>query len=455
LGLDFRIWDFAYPLAMVRTKRQFERNQYLSSDELAAYQWQRLQRVLSHAYAKVPYYRRIFQANGLHPAELRGLADTSRLPFLSKRILAQSFAALTADDVRAYRPMELRTSGTTGEPVRFLVDRAANVLEFVYYWRLWGWHGYRLGTRFAELSAESFLPIEANRGQYGRYERFVGRLLVNSLLLSRANAREYVALLRRYRPRFLKGLPSNLYVLALLCDGIANHGITFRAMFAQGENLLAHQRQLVERVFAAPVYDCYGHLERTAAISQCPHGSYHVHSDYGLVELVAPEREPELAYPLGPGQTVLEVVGTSLHNLSMPLIRYRTGDLVIVNARRGACPCHRSFPVVDAIVGRSTDIVVTADGRAITALYVALDRVPGVACAQIVQESPETLLVHVVPDDEDPAELRDLVVRAIHAFTGPSMRVLVHMCRVDDIHASDGRKRKSIVSHLDPLVFIR
>jgi hypothetical protein len=46
-------------------------------------------------------------------------------------------------------------------------------------------------------------------------------------------------------------------------------------------------------------------------------------------------------------------------------------------------------------------------------------------------------------------------VRAIHAFTGPSMRVLVHTCRVDDIHARDGRKRKSIVSHLDPLAFIR
>jgi phenylacetate-CoA ligase len=374
VGLDFHVRDFAYPLAMMKAKRQFDRNPYLPSGELEAYQWHKLERIVAHAYANVPYYRRVFQVSGLHPSDLRAPSDVARLPFLSKPILAQSFAALTADNVHAYRPMELRTSGTTGQPVRFLVDHSANVLEFVYYWRLWGWHGYRLGTHFAELSAESFLPIEANRERYGRHDRLLGRLLLNSLLLSRANTRAYVALLQRHRPRFLKGLPSNLYVLALLCDGLGNHGITFRAIFAQGENLLAHQRELIERVFASPVCDCYGHLERTVAIAQCPHGRYHIHADYGLVELVAPEHDVELAWPLGPGQTVREVVGSSLHNLSMPLIRYRTGDLVIVDSRKGSCPCNRSFPIVDAILGRNTDIVVTPDGRAITALYVALDR---------------------------------------------------------------------------------
>jgi len=450
MGLDFRMRDFAYPLALLRMKRQFERNQYQPLPALQEYQRSRMRKVLSHAYENVPYYRKLFDASALHPSEMGSLADCTRIPFLSKGVLSGSFAELTARNARVYKPMELRTSGTTGGQVKFLVDRSSNILEFVYYWRFWGWHGYRIGDRFAEFSAQSFTPIERNAARYCEFRRLINRLLVNSLLLSKTNIRTYVELFSRFRPSFLKGLPSNLYAFALLCSGLRKHGISFRAIFSQGENLFPHQRKLIEQVFASPVYDSYGHLERTVAISQCPSGRYHIHADYGFTELVEPQRDLRLPLALAPGQSVFEVASTSLYNLSMPLIRYKTGDLVVTDSAQSRCACGRSFPVVHSIVGRDSDIVVTPEGKAITALYVALDRLPGIACGQIVQESLDTVVVRMVSKPDAGAGLHDAVVETVHSFTGPAMKVVVRDCELDEMYPTDGTKFKSIVSHVDP-----
>jgi phenylacetate-CoA ligase len=451
MGIDFTLRDFAHPFGLARAKLSFDRNEKRSADALADLQWRAFVRTVRHATDHVPYYRKLFDVRGLSPSDLASPADVSKLPCLTKAILSRSFSDLSAADARRYRCRTLQTSGTTGGQVRFLVDKSSNILEFVYYWRFWGWHGYRLGDRFAEFSAESFLPIDAHRDRLFKASRVTNRVLLNSLLMSRANAPDYVALFKRLRPRFLKGLPSNLYVFALLCRDLGESGIRFRAVFSQGETLSRRQRQLIEEVFSSRVYDSYGHLERTVAISQCPAGSYHVHPDYGFTEFLPLAQQPQTPTELSPSDSYVEIVSSSLHNLAMPLLRYRTGDLAVVDANQKTCSCGLSFPLVRALVGRDTDIVVTPDKRAVTALYAALDRIAGLDCAQIVQESLDTLVVHVVRGADAPADLDRDVVRQIHSFTGTSMRVIVRDCGVGDLHDGSGRKFRSLVSHVDPL----
>lgn len=451
MGLEFKAGDFFYPITLARTKRAFDRNETLSADELAELQWRRFTGVVAHAYQNVPYYRKLFDESGLSPSRLVSRRDVPALPCLTKSILAGSFAELCASGAHRHGARVLGTSGTTGGQVRFLVDKTSNVLEFVYYWRFWGWHGYRLHDRFAELSAESFLPIEKHGGRLFKFSRVTNRVLINSLLLSRANAPAYVALFKELRPSFLKGLPSNLYVFALLCRDLGEAGLRFRAVFSQGENLSPRQRSLIEEVFSSPVYDSYGHLERTVAISQCPAARYHVHSDYGFTEFLPPHREMTVPLDLSPSESVFEIVSSSLHNLAMPLLRYRTGDLAVVDADQKSCPCGRAFPLVRAILGRETDIVVTPDKRAVTALYAALDRVAGLEHAQIVQESLDTLIVRVVRGKAPAVEVERDVVRSIHSFTGSSMKVVVRESTLEEIRAGQAGKFRSLVSHLDPL----
>jgi phenylacetate-CoA ligase len=454
MGLDFRIRDFAYPIAIFNKKKQFDKNQYLSLEALEQYQFYRLREIISHAYAKVPYYKKSFDSLGIRPSDIRSLSDTAFLPFLSKDILKDSFFDLRACDSKRFKPLELHTSGTTGGQVRFLVDKSSNILEFVYYWRFWGWHKYRLGDRFAEFSAQHFTPIERNRDKFFEFNPVTKRMLVNSLLLSVTNISKYISIFKSHKPLFLKGLPSNLYVFALLCNEIKDHGISFKAIFSQGENLFPNQKKFIEQVFSSPVFDSYGHLERTVAISQCPYGNYHIHSDYGLVEFIKPGSSLLSCIPLKKEQSIFEIVGTSLHNYSMPLIRYKTGDLVITDSSQKCCPCKRSFPLVHTVIGRDSDIIITPDKRAVTALYVALDRLPGIACGQIIQESLYTLEIRIFYSNANFPQLENLIRREVSSFTGDSMSITVKRCRPDELYAADGKKFKSIISHVDPSVIL-
>jgi phenylacetate-CoA ligase len=453
MGLDFRIRDFAYPLSLIKTKFKFEKHQFESPDTLLYFQYSKLKELLHYSYENVPYYRDLFDTHSIEPSSIKNISDLSKIPLLTKDILTNNFNALTSQNAKIYKPIELHTSGTSGGQVNFLVDKQANILEFVYYWRFWGWHGYHLGNRFAEFSAQQFTPIEKNSTTFFVFNPFINRLLINSLLLSKKTITTYISLFKKHKPHFLKGLPSNLYVFALLCDTVRGHGIKFRAIFSQGENLLPQQKKFIESVFNSSVFDSYGQMERTVAISQCPHGNYHIHSDYSLLEFIEPQSS--LILPsLKTGQNVYEVVGTTIHNHSMPLIRYKTGDLVVIDSSQTSCSCKRTFPLVHSIIGRDSDVVITPDKRAITALYVALDRLPGITCGQIIQESIDVLRVKIAGSWNDFSTIKNLVIETIKTFTGDSMDVIVENCQNDEMITIKGKKFKSIISNIDAKVLL-
>jgi phenylacetate-CoA ligase len=249
MGLDFKIREFSYPLQIWKLKKEFNRNQWLSEKELTVYQLTRLQTVLKQAFENVSYYRELLQKTGIDPGDITSLSAFRAIPSLSKDDLRKNFRQLSAHNFKKFHPRVITTSGTTGGQVKFYADKPSNILEFVFYWRFWGWGGYRLGNRFAELSAQFFTPFEKYKTVFSHLEPLTGRLMVNSLLISRENIDVYIQLFEKFRPLFIKGLPSNLYCLALLLQERGSYDITFKAVFSQGENLLQYQRQCIEQVF--------------------------------------------------------------------------------------------------------------------------------------------------------------------------------------------------------------
>jgi phenylacetate-CoA ligase len=329
--------------------------------------------------------------------------------------------------------------------MEFYVDKPSNVLEFVFYWRYFGWGGYRLGSRFAELSAEFFMPFEKYKKTFGHFQPIGNRLMLNSLALSPDTVQRYVNLLKKYRPRFIKGLPSSLYCLARMLDEQGCSGFPCRAVFSQGENLPEYQRTLIERIFNCRVFDYYGHMERTAAITQCEQGSYHVHMDYALMEFEKTSRVQ--AGPMPEDEYIAEVIGTSLHNLSMPLIRYRTGDYVRLKKNPAPCPCGRGFPTVEAIMGRDCDVIRTPDGRFITAIYVAFDRTPGIDFGRIIQDREDRLIIRVCIQSADKEPVKENLRYNIECFTGKSMHISIEEIDPNEREAIGAGKMKVVSSY--------
>ena len=114
--------------------------------------------------------------------------------------------------------------------------------------------------------------------------------------------------------------------------------IPVKAVFTSSEVLPDYRRQLIEQYFGK-IFDHYGQSERVAHIAMCEHGNHHYAMDYSIIEFLPTEYSD-----------LFKIVGTSLYNAAMPLIRYDTNDFARISHR--SCPCGRAFPIIDSIEGR-------------------------------------------------------------------------------------------------------
>lgn len=246
MPIDFSIRDFCYPLSIYRLRRTFERTQWLSPNELVAYQNQSLAFIIQHACDHVPYYRRLFNNLGLSSRDIQTVDDLKKLPILSKSAVRESAADFVADNASRYRPRAFTTSGTTGSPLQFYLDKNARILEFVYYWRHWSWAGYRLGDRFAQLGTRFFLDRDNHSQSVALWQPHVRRLMLNSGQLSLSRGREFAEALRKYRPQFLKGMAASINFLALIIREAGISDLSFNAIFSTGEVLTPQYRAMAE-----------------------------------------------------------------------------------------------------------------------------------------------------------------------------------------------------------------
>jgi len=446
MGIHFRIRDFAYPLSILKLKSIFDKNQWLGEEALHEYQSVKLRQVITHACKNIPYYQKLFEENSVTPADIQTVKDLKNIPFLTKDLLRSNFNSLLARDAKKYRPVLLSTSGTTGGNLNFYVDKPSNVLEFVYYWRFWSWAGYKLGDTFAVLTSEDFVYIKKNRNASHRFNPLTRELSVNSMLFSRKYLDDLTGIFRKYKPLFLKAHPLNLYMLALLFNNKRDYGVSFKAIFSQGANLLPYQRELIEKVFQCRIFDSFGHMERTVAISQCHEGTYHIHMDYGIVEFEDPMIP--VADELDKDICIKEIVGTSLYNFSMPLIRYRTGDFVKIKRSPERCPCGRGFPSIVSVIGRDVDLVVTPNGRKVAGVSSVFSHTPGIIMGQIIQEKIGQLLVRIVCTSEDTYHTDRVITGYMRGFVGDDMEIKIEHTTIEGIRKDHYGKFKTVISNI-------
>ncbi|HRR56752.1 MAG TPA: hypothetical protein P5057_07270 [Acidobacteriota bacterium] len=440
MSIDFRVRDFFHPRQILRLHRTFERNQWLPLSEVRKYQERLLERTLDQAFNAVPYYQQLAAEHGFHRRDFQSPEDLRKLPLLRKETLRAQYGALTARDAARYHARVYRTSGTSGEPVRFLLDAGANTLEFVYYWRHWGWGGYRLGDRFAEISGHFFLirPHKARLPYV--YQPHLRRLVLNGLLLDPVNAAKMAEMMQRLKIKFLHGLAGALQYFVLALEEAEIRPFSLDCVFSTGEILLSHGRKALTRFFGCPVLDSFGHMERTVAVSECPEGGYHVNTDYGLLQLENVAVDPRTNVARG------RIVGTTLHNMAMPLLRYDVGDEVEFRESSGPCRCGRSFPLIWRILGRSQDVLQTPDGRYVTGLFFLPELVEGVDAVQFIQTAPDRLEIRWMGNMPGSSEGAMRLAQLTRDMVGPSMHVESTRVRREELQRDPSGKIRPFIS---------
>ena len=269
-------------------------------------------------------------------------------------------------------------------------------------WRATRWWGVDIGDPEIVVWGS---PIEL--GTQDRLRLLRDGLLRTRLLaafeMSEPKLDEFIATIRRTRPRMLFGYPSALAHIAQRARVVEQRmdDLGIRVAFVTSERLYDHQREVIEAVFGCPVANGYGGRDAGFIAHACPEGNMHITAEDIIVEIVDPEGRVLPAGEAG------EIVVTHLATRDYPFIRYRTGDIGALSD--ASCPCGRGLPLLQSIEGRSTDFVIAEDGtvmHGLALIYIVRD-IPGVASFKIIQESLDlTRFLLVTTAEFDPACIR-------------------------------------------------
>ena len=421
------------------TRKRLERSQWWGGEQLGAWQADRLREFLSDIGARVPYYRELFRSQGFDPAAVRSTDALRSLPFLGKAEIRANLERLKADGHG--RLTRYNTGGSSGEPLIFYFGEGRVSHDVAAKWRATRWWGVDIGDPEMVVWGS---PIEL--GAQDRVRRLRDAVLRTELLpafeMSQAKLDDFLAAIRRRRPRMLFGYPSALTLIARHADKRHQRmdDLGIAVAFVTSERLYDDQRETIGRVFGCKVANGYGGRDAGFIAHECPAGGMHLSSEDIIVELIDHDGLPVALGDAG------EIVVTHLGTRDFPFVRYRTGDIAVFDDRR--CACGRGLPLLRELQGRATDFVVAADGttmHGLALIYVIRD-LPGVRSFKIVQETRERTQVQLVTDADFDRRRTDEIVGGFKRRLGASVEVDVQF--VDHIPPEKSGKFRYVVSRV-------
>jgi phenylacetate-CoA ligase len=319
-----------------------------SRDELQAVQLERLKQTLRHAYDKVAHYRRSFDEAGVHPDDLKTLADLAKFPFTTKKTLRDNypfglFAVPREQVVRVHA-----SSGTTGKPT------------------VVGYTKRDIDT-WADLVARSIRAAGGRPGDmvhiaygYGLFTGGLGahygaeRLGCTVVPMSGGQTEKQVQLIQDFQPSIIMVTPS--YMLNIVEEfkrqGIDPATSSLKVGIFGAEPWTAAMRREIEEAAGIDAVDIYGLSEvmGPGVASECIESKDGpvIWEDHFYPEIIDPDTGEVL-----PDGAEGELVFTSLSKEALPIIRYRTRDLT-----RLLPPTSRAMRRMGRITGRSDDMLI-------------------------------------------------------------------------------------------------
>ena len=400
-----------------------QRTQHWPADRLHDLQTEELTRLLHFATEHVPHYRQHGTAAFVTKDQVREFPD---------RFLACN--------CQPHKLIPWHTSGTTGKPLTVYYSRAAlqEMWAFVELYR--NNVGVTRHDPRGQFTGKLIVPPRqsASKKTFWRHDLVNRALLLSTIHLHSENLPHYAAALERFRPAYLSGYPSAMYVLAEYYRQSHRPPPKLKAVLTSAETLLDHQRRAIEETFATRVFDQYGQAELQSFWFECEAGRMHAHPLAGITEILRPDGRAARPGELG------EVVLTGLINYAMPLIRYRVGDTARFAAE--ACPCGRGMPVIEEIGGRLDDVVYTRDRGLLGRLDPVLKGVRHIIESQIEQESLDLLRIRFVPAPRFSAQDLHALEQNLRARVG--QRIHLEFECTDRIPRSANGKFRFVISRL-------
>lgn len=440
----------AVPLGLrfVDALKEMQRVQWSSLEKLQERSEARLRLLLKHATENVPFYQELhLKADDFHAFPILAKADY-------RQHALEKFCAVNVDP--ALR-IDRTTSGSTGQPFQFSIDRRALPIIFASHLFYDSWHGLELFDPYVrivspvpsptQLSSTAPAGVRLKASVTSRLQKLYEKYTQEKIYIWEIDSEGAAGVWRRlekFRPKFVMGYTSSL---ATLADALLQTNLRLsqpvRGVITIAETLTPNRKRLIEEYFRAPIINRYGLREFGSWSAQSCRESpdqFHINTELVVCEILRPD-----GTPCAPGERG-RVVLTDLHNFARPFIRYDTGDLAVAGGEK--CACGRGFPLLGAIEGRSLECLRTPSGAEISPtvlghfLFVYRDHVDAVRHYQLVQESADRIRLLIVPGPAWDDERRASLQTDLSALLGKEMHLEIQA--VAEIPAEKSGKRPII-----------
>ncbi len=378
------------------TRELIRATDYLTLGQLQERQFQKLRELLVHCQQHVPAWRKVMLHIGLNPKTDDVLTGLERLPLVDKSDLVANPDGYRATYAHGELVYKDNTGGSSGTPMAFVKNNSMYPRELAYMLAQWERVGY--DPRHPKLTLRGRTFSGLNTDQRWVFNPIYNEIALSTYHLDTNTLAKSMKQVRRVQPQFIHGYPSAIVAfLQVLLDSKIAIPEGIRAVLCGSEPLYDHQRKFITDTLGCRCYSWYGQSECVILAGECEDShEYHSFPLYGIMTLVD-ENNQVIQEPNVEG----EIIGTSLHNIAMPFVRYRTGDRGIL--AQGGCVCGRQYPRLKQVSGRAQYFIYTREMTPVPATaiifgqhFAAFERVRGI---QLVQEEPGDLLVRIIQGD--------------------------------------------------------
>ena len=321
-----------------------------SREAIKKIQSERLVEQVKHVWDNVPYYRKKMEAAGVSPADIKGVEDLNKLPFITKADLREAYpyglvGVPLKDCVRIQS-----TSGTTGKRVVAFYTQAD-----IDLWE---------DCCARALTAAGATDEDVCQVSYG-YGLFTGGPGLNggshkvgclTIPTSSGNTERQIMFIQDLSATILCCTPSYAAYLgeSMKEMGLGPDDIPLKAGIFGAEAWSEEMRQSIQNTLGIKAYDIYGLTELSGpgvAFECSEQNGMHINEDHFIAEVI----DPETGEPLPEGSQG-ELVFTAITKKAFPLIRYRTRDICVLSSEK--CSCGRTFIKMSKPRGRTDDMLI-------------------------------------------------------------------------------------------------
>jgi phenylacetate-CoA ligase len=418
--------------------RAIREREGFTREQIRAYQNEHFLRIFRHAFDSVPAYRELYEKAGVRRDAIRSIDDIDKLPCIDKEVVKARPESFLADHWEKYGPVLNKTSGSTGMPMNIRVDGDLATMVQALIWRHLNWAGLTFRDRSAYIERPlGYMEGRINRTDLYTTDRSRKNLAINTAMIGPDTLPRICSILEEFQADAIHGYPNMLLLLSEYLRAHPRYRIRPKCITLRSEKVAPEQRKTIEEAFACEAFELFAHWEYICFAADCAHHNLHHFFDLGVVEVMRGTTR------VNPGE-VGELVCTGLHNRSMPLIRYRTGDLGTI--KEGKCPCGLEMPVIEIHGSRGKDLIVTRTGyfEVMSGLPVKMQQVKPFRQIQFVQKDLDRLEVRIVKLEDFNAEEIEGARRIVRDFFDG--RIEVTIAFVEEIPRTEAMKYKYVES---------